>query len=183
MARQILLDVDDIWLPTFLERTIEALATSSAALAYKDYLFSLDDADPESVEVNDASFPSLVISDGLIPMGSFLIRRDVVDEVGVFDEGIDRGEGYAWLLQVAARFDTVRVPEKLFLYRRNSQGQLMTHSLDSQAGWRRSRCIYVVLVGVILQVYLLGTMCKLVSKKRLAVYFLAGYVLFQYFLY
>jgi GT2 family glycosyltransferase len=128
------LDSDDRWAPLFLERMVETLeaAPPRAGLAYCDCRYSLDDGAETIRSAADASFPALVLSDGLIPIGSFVFRRSVLDEAGLLDEHIERGEDYEWLLRVAARFDLVRVPEALFHYRRSSHGQLLTTALDQR---------------------------------------------------
>jgi hypothetical protein len=126
------LDSDDYWEPLFLERMVETLeaAPPRVGLAFCDYHFCLDGGEETVQCVEDASFPALVLSDGLIPTGSFLFRRNVLSEVGLLDEDLARGEDYAWLLRVAAGFDLVRVPEALFHYRRSSHGQLLTSPPD-----------------------------------------------------
>jgi GT2 family glycosyltransferase len=134
------LDSDDAWEPVFVERMIEALAVAppQVGLAYCDCSFSLDGGPPTRRVVEDASFPTLVVHDGLVPTGSFVFRREVLDRVGPLDEGLARGEDYAWLLRVAASYELLRVPEVLFHYRRRSDGQLSTTALD-HAALQRSR--------------------------------------------
>jgi hypothetical protein len=128
------LDSDDLWEPLFLERLVETLemAPRGAGLAYCDYGFSLDGGDETVLRVEDASFPTLVLSDGLIPTGSFVFRRSILAEAGLLDEDLTRAEDYVWLLRLAAKFELVRVPEVLFHYRRSSRGQLLTSTLDLQ---------------------------------------------------
>lgn len=134
------LDSDDAWEPVFLERMVEALSVAppQVGLCYCDYTLSIDGGPPTRRVVEDASFPALVVHDGLVPMGSFVIRREVLDRVGPLDEGMARGEDYAWLLRVAAAYELQRVPETLFHYRRRSDGQLSTTPLD-HAALQRSR--------------------------------------------
>lgn len=134
------LDSDDAWEPVFLERMVEALSVAPprVGLCYCDYTLAIDGGPPTRRVVEDASFPSLVVHDGLVPMGSFVIRREVLDRVGLLDEGMTRGEDYAWLLRVAAAYELVRVPETLFHYRRRADGQLSTTPLD-HAALQRSR--------------------------------------------
>jgi GT2 family glycosyltransferase len=134
------LDSDDLWEPVFLERMLEALAVAppQVGLVYSDYDHSIDGAPPQPRTVEEASFPTLALSDGLIPTGSFVFRREVLDRVGPLDEGLFRGEDYAWLLRVAAHFELARVPELLFHYRQRRSGQLFTTGRDDQA-LRRQR--------------------------------------------
>lgn len=134
------LDSDDAWEPVFLERMIEALSVAppQVGLCYCDYTLSIDGGPPNRRVVEDASFPSLVVHDGLVPMGSFVIRRSVLERVGLLDEAMTRGEDYAWLLRVAAAYELLRVPETLFHYRRRADGQLSTTPLDP-AALQRSR--------------------------------------------
>lgn len=136
------LDSDDAWEPLFLERMVEALSVAppQVGLVYCDYTLTIDGGPPTRRVVEDASFPSLVVHDGLVPMGSFVIRRAVLDRVGLLDEGMARGEDYAWLLRVAAAYELQRVPETLFHYRRRSDGQLSTTPLD-HAALQRSRLL------------------------------------------
>lgn len=94
------LDADDFWLPQYLSEQVNFIEGSKADLVYADALLTRDsgisrgtymEASPSQGEVTSVSLLSAkcnVITSGV------LARRDVIIEVGMFDETIRRGHDF-----------------------------------------------------------------------------------------
>ena len=128
------LDADDRWSPLALERLVEALDVAPARVvaAWCDATLAqaARDDEPAPWVQESVDLARLAASDGLLLTGSYLVRRPAADAAGPFDEELLRGEDHAWLLQVAAQGELVRVPEKLLEVRRGPAGQLSTAPHD-----------------------------------------------------
>jgi hypothetical protein len=117
-----LLDADDIWLPSFLERTIARLeADARAAVAYSWWGY-ID----ESSKVLPELFRKGADGDVLEPLfmtcfvtpSCTVLRRGALDSVGAYDPAARRAEDYDLLLRIAAAgYHFALVPETLMQYR------------------------------------------------------------------
>jgi hypothetical protein len=123
------LDADDRWSPLLLERLVEALdaAPDRVVAAWCDATLVTEGEEPRPWVVEAVDLDRLAASAGLLLTGSYVARRSAC---GPFDEELLRGEDHAWLLQLAARGDLVRVPERLLEVRRGAGGQLSTAPQD-----------------------------------------------------
>lgn len=133
-----LLDGDDYWVADKLERQLAALETDDRiGLVYSDFVdFSLPDAsDAQLVTVRrySAETPETLaeyfVHDAPIVPSSVLIRREVFDEVGLFDPTIRLGEDTEFFLRVAERRRFQHVPGGLVYKRRH--GRNLTSRLDA----------------------------------------------------
>ena len=86
------LDSDDIWKPSFLEKTVGALCrgTDAVGLAYCDSELSVDGRFQEIMN-SEYTWSKLIGGWGLIPTGAFAVRRAAADQAGPFDDDIERG--------------------------------------------------------------------------------------------
>lgn len=121
------LDADDMWRPTFLERTVGALeaAGDEAAFAFARSLWI--DKDDNLLPQTEQPLPASVGYRELLlhnPVGNgsaALMRAAAVRAVGGYDAGLVRNFGQTedWLivLQLSWRGRAVPVPEPLVLYR------------------------------------------------------------------
>jgi glycosyltransferase involved in cell wall biosynthesis len=137
------LDSDDLWLPHYLERMGGALAARpDAALAYteawmldtrtgqfhrKTTSVDLQPGPKEPPLEQEALVVALLRSNFVFC--SAAVRREVLDEVGTFDETMAAAEDYDLWMRLALRgLRMVRVREPLVVYRR-SPGTLSSDSV------------------------------------------------------
>lgn len=134
------LDSDDIWRPSFLEKTVGALrgGADAVGLAYCDSELSVDGLFREVMNP-EYTWAKLIGGWGLIPTGAFAVRRSAVDQAGPFDDDIERGEDLEWMWRIGLRYDFVHVREVLHHYRRSSGGQLNTATMNIKSLDRKRR--------------------------------------------
>jgi glycosyltransferase involved in cell wall biosynthesis len=129
-----ILDGDDFWMPEKLERQVSAFARSEKiGLVYGDFVdFSRDDAsDGRLVTVrrfhpeNSHHLRDYFVHDGPIMPSTFVVRRSVFDDVGLFDETFRIGEDTEFCLRVAEKWRFCHVPGA-FTFKRRHPHQLST---------------------------------------------------------
>ena len=136
------LDADDLLLPTFLERMGTALEhDSGAGFAYTD-AWTLDDLTgrirrasakayqrpPDPAPRDPGAFLRVLLDRNFV-YGCTLIRRGVLDEVGMYATELPRAEDYElWLRIVANGHRAVNVDGRLAIYR---EGQVSSNSADA----------------------------------------------------
>jgi glycosyltransferase involved in cell wall biosynthesis len=127
-----ILDGDDFWTPEKLERQLPAFARSgNIGLAYGDFVdFSRDDAMDGRVITVRRFHPEkphhlrdYFVHDGPIMPSTVVIRRSVLDDVGLFDESLRIGEDTEFFLRIAERWRFCHVPGA-FTFKRRHAGQL-----------------------------------------------------------
>jgi glycosyltransferase involved in cell wall biosynthesis len=116
------LDADDLWTPDKLESQLRALEQSpEAGVAYSwtDYM----DANggflyPGTHATLSGDVYAELLQRNFIENGSnVLVRRDVFEQVGVFDESLPAAEDRDFLIRAARRFPFAAVPKPQVLYR------------------------------------------------------------------
>lgn len=137
-----LLDADDVWLPDKIERQFAFLERHpEVGLVYSDYLLATEGLRPFAVFA--AEMPR-----GVDPLDSFcyrnwfnplvtLIRRDVMDAVGEFDEAIAVAEDWDYWIRCAKVARIAYLAGPVALYRQHG-GQIHRDHLRM-----RSACIQV----------------------------------------
>jgi hypothetical protein len=130
-----LLDDDDVWLPHKLALQIPALeAHPEAGIVYsRIWIGSADSGESWPAPQYNKSgllFRALLMDDFLLTM-SVLIRREVFDTSGYFDERIVTAEDYDLFLRAAFYFPFVFVPGIVAVYRLSPQGLLLS---DARTG-------------------------------------------------
>ena len=127
-----ILDGDDYWTPVKLERQLPAFARSAAiGLVYGDFVdFSRDDAMDGRVITVRRFHPEkphhlrdYFVHDGPIMPSTVVIRRSVLDDVGLFDESLRIGEDTEFCLRIAEKWRFCHVPGA-FTFKRRHPGQL-----------------------------------------------------------
>lgn len=141
------LDSDDLWEPVFLERAVTLLegGDGSVGLVYCDSKVTLD-GELQEVMRAEYTWPKLINGWGIIPTGTFVVRRKVSDLAGSFDEEIERGEDLEWMWRIGLCHDFAHIKEILHHYRRASGGQLATASMNT-SGLERKRRQYLAVRG------------------------------------
>lgn len=131
------LDSDDLWLPKKLERQIRALQSSpEIPLCYTDEIWIRHGrrVNPRARHqkysgwIFERCLPLCIISPS-----SALIRRDLFEEVGAFDETLPACEDYDLWLRITLRYPVLLVEEKLIIKRGGHRDQL------SKAHWGMDR--------------------------------------------
>ncbi len=114
------LDSDNRWRPRFLERMGAALEGSHAVAAYSDFQLwrrsrlngSLKRSRPKSEPFDYSS----LVRRPYIDINTFIHHSRVSDEVGEWDEAIDRMNDWDFILRVTARHEPIHVAEVLVDY-------------------------------------------------------------------
>jgi glycosyltransferase involved in cell wall biosynthesis len=120
-----LLDSDDAWLPTKLQRQIPAFSSTPTPGVVYSLAYVIDSSGsvlPNRGRIGaPISNPERCLEELIlqprIPALTAVIRRSCLDEVGTFDESlVGAGDGDLWL-RIAAKWPVVCIPEPLALYR------------------------------------------------------------------
>lgn len=130
------LDCDDMWLPEKLEKQMELLEKNpDVMLVYSnsctvdhggDVLkISFDSGKPARGEI----FNELLSHYNFIPLLTVVIRKDVLDEVGLFDNRYNVAEEYDLFLRIAYKHPVDYVEEPLARYRVHESN--VSHNRDA----------------------------------------------------
>ena len=117
------LSADDLWEPRKLEKEVEAARRfPHAALVYTDYVYV--DASGKALSLEHFPLPSTrrrtllrLFRRCFVNGSTTLIRRDVFDAVGFFDEADRYAPDWDMWFRIAASYDFAHVPEALVRYR------------------------------------------------------------------
>jgi glycosyltransferase involved in cell wall biosynthesis len=148
------LDADDFWLPDKLEKQLMLFQNKKVGLVYSDYECFTGDGESIplvelAVEANLGKYfrrghiyPSL-LHFNYIPTSSVVVRRDVLDETGLFLETIGDGrflygEDYELWLRIVKRREVDFIGQK-FVKHRMHREQL---SRDKARGYRQLCFLY-----------------------------------------
>lgn len=136
------LDADDIWLPTKLEKQIGVFrANPEVGVVYSRNV--LIDEEGRLVKFNDRQLHrGSVLHDlfltSFVCFSTSVVRREVLDQVGVFDESINLAIDFDLWLRVALRYRFDFVDEPLVKYRTG-------HANLSKRLPERLRCVRIIL--------------------------------------
>lgn len=114
------LDADDYWLPHKLERQLQRFSDPAIGVVFTRR--KLIDADGQPMPIADRPQPARASLNALfrqnfICFSSAMLRRQVVEHVGLFDERLDLGIDYDYWLRVARHYRFDYVDESLAAYR------------------------------------------------------------------
>lgn len=114
------LDADDYWLPHKLERQLRRFNDPSIGVVFTRR--KLIDADGRPMPVPDRPQPTraslnALFQQNFICFSSAMLRRQVVEHVGLFDERLDLGIDYDYWLRVARHYRFCYIDEALAAYR------------------------------------------------------------------
>lgn len=118
------LDADDRWTPDKLKLQWTTLQQfPQAALAYSWVYFEsesqLSYADKSSYFTGNV-YPELLIKNFLHTASNPLIRRDIIDSLGVFDPELKTCEDWEFYLRIAAQKEFILVPKVQIIYRQST---------------------------------------------------------------
>jgi glycosyltransferase involved in cell wall biosynthesis len=129
-----LLDSDDLWKPDKLAKQVALLerrpevglvSCHAQAIDADGNLIGTGVMKPDAV-LDSISLERLIFNSPLI-IATVIVRRECLEQVGLFWEDIDYGEDRGFCLRVAAIYQVGFVPETLVLIRRHRDNQ--THAL------------------------------------------------------
>lgn len=143
-----MLDSDDLWLPCYLERMVQALQESpESGFAYTD-AWALEQASGRIRRATamsrqrppERTLPAVAFLEALVRrnfiFNSITVRREVLERVGTYDPDIPQAEDYElWLRTCATGYTGVRVPGPLAIYRVH-EGSLSQDELGLLSGLR-----------------------------------------------
>jgi glycosyltransferase involved in cell wall biosynthesis len=136
------IDSDDIWAPSKLEKQIRALRESAGSR----WCYTLEDLiDDSGRPYVKAGLPTFAPREGWIfepllklevamSMPTIVARRDLVDEIGGFDEQLRFGEWHDLCLRLAFRSEVVVVRESLCSVRMHNE-HYSADKIAEQSGW------------------------------------------------
>jgi glycosyltransferase involved in cell wall biosynthesis len=116
------LDADDLWLPAKLERQVALFRRDPGlGVAYTRRLV-IDEDGREVAYEHPAVYRGMILdalfrSNGFVCFSSVVVRRAVLDAVGLFDEGLPLAIDYDLWLRVGLRYRFDYVDEPLVKYR------------------------------------------------------------------
>jgi glycosyltransferase involved in cell wall biosynthesis len=122
------LDSDDLWLPRKLERQLQCLAQDpGAAACYTDEIWIRNGKRVNPCK-HHAKYSGWIFPHCLprciISPSSVLVRREILEELGGFDEEMEVCEDYDLWLRLTARYQVVYLEEKLIVKRGGHPDQL-----------------------------------------------------------
>ena len=137
------LDSDDIWMPEKLENQVSyMIGHPEFKFLYSDYVYFNDD----NLDVKDSIplyknakpagciFHNLVMSSHFLHTSTVLAKREIIEEVGGFDERFRLGEDYELWLRISAIYDIGYVEGVFSGYRRHP-GSLTANNYNQEVPW------------------------------------------------
>jgi glycosyltransferase involved in cell wall biosynthesis len=120
------LDADDLWAPNKLRSQVDALeASPRAAFAYGAFagIDEIGDPLPRPARVRPSGdIAAALFMYNFITTSSVVVRRDLFQEMGGFDESLVWSEDYDLWMRLAERHEAVCVPGIVGSYRMNANG-------------------------------------------------------------
>jgi glycosyltransferase involved in cell wall biosynthesis len=145
------LDSDDSWRPTKLERQLQCLAQTGSEVCFTGAVCQDDvrrdgmaDLDPDLPLDGCRSYPTpvefMTRSTDHPFVQSLLIRRELLEEVGGFDEGLVVGEDTALFYDLVSTYDVALVNTALVDLTREQVGAGLSNAVEAQAAAVRFDC-------------------------------------------
>ena len=131
------LDDDDTWLPEKLEKQIKCLSQASSKVGMVYCWFDIY-RDQEIIgtrrpQLRGNIFDQLLISQPLGNASTLLVRREVIDKIGGFDENLPRGNDGDFIRRVGQYYAIEVVPEVLVHYFVDHDGNPRITGIDKQS--------------------------------------------------
>ena len=132
-------DADDIWEPTFLQRTVSLLENDPRLDGAYAGVVHIDSAGNRLPQENRVAVPpdqlyAALADDCFIQTTAFVMRKQCFDQAGWFDTDFDISEDYDMFLRLAKRYRIVGVGEPLVQYRVHQQ-----NTVANTTRWCESR--------------------------------------------
>ncbi|MBL0742450.1 glycosyltransferase family 2 protein [Chryseolinea lacunae] len=116
------LDADDVWLPNNLALKLEKFKSGDYGLVHSAAIIIDEHSQPQGKEMSGKEgnlvAGLLALQETQVPgPSSILVKRDVVEQVGVFDEILTTSADYEFFLRVAHQFTIGKVDAVTWKYR------------------------------------------------------------------
>lgn len=122
------LDSDDLWHPEKLEKSLRVFENDNCDLVYSNYYdfqntieLAVTHLDLHPMRKVDNDYARLYLYD-YIPTLTVVIRKNIIEIVGVFDEDLNGTEDWDLWLRVAEKYKIVKLNEYLAYYRYSENG-------------------------------------------------------------
>lgn len=130
-------DSDDLWLPQKTEKQINKLEKSSAAWCYCDCLYFRDSLDhvlyrySSLMRPHEGAVLQPLLLGNFVSSPTAIVRKDVLLDLGLWDETRAIAEDWNMWLKIASRFRVAYVEEPLAAYRSHATSMLGGASVTS----------------------------------------------------
>ena len=135
------LDDDDEWMPEKIEKQIEMIMTTNAALVYCGRICKDDetgDSSVEKVEYNRGNVFKRLLYSNFVGSTSFpLINSRILREVGGFDELMQSSQDYDAWLRIAEKHEIDYIAEPLVIYHTHGGEQITSNPQKKINGLER----------------------------------------------
>lgn len=133
------LDDDDEWLPTKLAKQLSLMeADLSVGMCYCDSMVVNENFDPPKIItkktgkfVTDASYSDMLRRDNVGSTSKAMIRENVFDAVGLFDESLPARQDYEMWIRISRSFPIRGVDEKLVKYHISGGSEQISKNWDN----------------------------------------------------
>ncbi|NES87629.1 MAG: glycosyltransferase [Moorea sp. SIO2B7] len=137
------LDADDLWTQDKLESQLKALQENPQAAVAYSWINCIDEFGQflrrgNHVIFNGDVYAQLLLTDFIENGSNLLIRKQVFDEVGNFDELLNAVEDWDMWLRLAARYHFVCVPSPQIFYR------ISPNSMSTNVWKLETSCLQVI---------------------------------------
>ncbi|EKE97146.1 MULTISPECIES: glycosyltransferase [unclassified Tolypothrix] len=137
------IDADDLWTPNKLKSQLTALQEQSKAFvaySWTDYIDANGKFVKSGGHTTDTGdvYQKLLLWNFIENGSNPLVRKEVFDTVGGFDESLSAAEDWDMWLRLAARYEFVVIPEVQVLYR------LSMNSMSANLKRQESTCLTVI---------------------------------------
>lgn len=116
------LDADDVWLPDNLKMKVQVLEDEGTGLVHSDGAVIDENSSPLGITLEgmegDVLTPMLLWEGTQIPgPSSVMVRREVLETVGLFDEKLSTAADKDLFIRIAARYKVTRIAQVTWQYR------------------------------------------------------------------
>jgi len=145
------MDDDDIWREDRIERLVDALCKDRMAVgAFSGGWYMNADGEPFGTGWTAENATSLEMLRGRVPFPrivTLLVTRDVLTEIGGFDESFSLAEDDEFILRLLGAGELVAAPEQLVGYRRHASNMTNAHISARRAASERLLTMHIERAG------------------------------------
>lgn len=127
------LDADDLWLPGKLAAQFQRLEQNpEAVFSYTDVRLRSESNSERDLECGTDGQPLLLrlLAGNLFATPTVIVKRERLEEIGLFDTALRTGEDWDMWLRLACHFAHVRVPKPLVVIRESSRSKFPVSTIE-----------------------------------------------------